>query len=117
MYVLLSMVTKFPRIRVVRIKIEKVPRGIRGEKSSKDMESSRNLVSTRIFLLVSFVKIYVLSISGLNMEIKHLDETTDEKNMFYRINILDKRKGKISGSVLRQKPLHQQKNPKSIVTT
>ena len=26
--------------------IEKVPRGIRGEKSSKDMASSRNLVST-----------------------------------------------------------------------
>ena len=30
----------------VRGKIEKVPRGIRGEKSSKDMASSRNLVST-----------------------------------------------------------------------
>ena len=30
----------------IRIKIEKVPRGIRGEKSSKDMASSRNLVST-----------------------------------------------------------------------
>ena len=27
-------------------KIEKVPRGIPGEKSSKDMASSRNLVST-----------------------------------------------------------------------
>ena len=27
-------------------KIEKVPRSIRGEKSSKDMASSRNLVST-----------------------------------------------------------------------
>ena len=27
-------------------KIEKVPRGIRGEKSSKDMVSSRNVVST-----------------------------------------------------------------------
>ena len=27
-------------------KIEKVPRGIRGEKSGKDMASSRNLVST-----------------------------------------------------------------------
>ena len=27
-------------------KIEKVPRGIRGEKSSKDTASSRNLVST-----------------------------------------------------------------------
>ena len=27
-------------------KIEKVPRGIRGEKSSKDMASSRNYVST-----------------------------------------------------------------------
>ena len=27
-------------------KIEKVPRGIRGEKSSKDMATSRNLVST-----------------------------------------------------------------------
>ena len=27
-------------------KIEKVPRGIRDEKSSKDMASSRNLVST-----------------------------------------------------------------------
>ena len=30
----------------VKRKIEKVPRGIRGEKSSKDMASSRNLVST-----------------------------------------------------------------------
>ena len=30
----------------VACKIEKVPRGIRGEKSSKDMASSRNLVST-----------------------------------------------------------------------
>ena len=30
----------------VRSKIEKVPRGIRGEKPSKDMASSRNLVST-----------------------------------------------------------------------
>ena len=29
-----------------RSKIEKVPRDIRGEKSSKDMASSRNLVST-----------------------------------------------------------------------
>ena len=29
-----------------RSKIEKIPRGIRGEKSSKDMGSSRNLVST-----------------------------------------------------------------------
>ena len=29
-----------------KCKIEKVPRGIRGEKSSKDMASSRNLVST-----------------------------------------------------------------------
>ena len=31
---------------VLKGKIEKVPRGIRGEKSSKDMASSRNLVST-----------------------------------------------------------------------
>ena len=31
---------------IVGSKIEKVPRGIRGEKSSKDMASSRNLVST-----------------------------------------------------------------------
>ena len=30
----------------IKGKIEKVPRGIRGEKSSKDMASSRNLVST-----------------------------------------------------------------------
>ena len=30
----------------VESKIEKVPRGIRGEKSSKDMTSSGNLVST-----------------------------------------------------------------------
>ena len=30
----------------IQSKIEKVPRGIRGEKSSKDMASSRNLVST-----------------------------------------------------------------------
>ena len=33
-------------VLVWRSKIEKVPRGIRGEKSSKDMASSRNLVST-----------------------------------------------------------------------
>ena len=31
---------------IERSKIEKVPRGIRGEKSSKDMAISRNLVST-----------------------------------------------------------------------
>ena len=31
---------------IVKGKIEKVPRGIRGEKSSKDTASSRNLVST-----------------------------------------------------------------------
>ena len=34
------------KIEKVPSKIEKVPRGIRGEKSSKDMASSRNLVST-----------------------------------------------------------------------
>ena len=34
------------RVECVRSKIEKVPRGIRGEESSKDMASSRNLVST-----------------------------------------------------------------------
>ena len=33
-------------IQCIRSKIEKVPRGIRGEKTSKDMASSRNLVST-----------------------------------------------------------------------
>ena len=33
-------------LKVVESKIEKVPRGIRGEKSSKDMASLRNLVST-----------------------------------------------------------------------
>ena len=33
-------------IDVWQSKIEKVPRGIRGEKSSKDMASSRNSVST-----------------------------------------------------------------------
>ena len=33
-------------ITVMESKIEKVPRGIQGEKSSKDMASSRNLVST-----------------------------------------------------------------------
>ena len=33
-------------LKFERSKIEKVPRGIRGEKSSKDMASSRNLVST-----------------------------------------------------------------------
>ena len=32
--------------KLAQSKIEKVPRGIRGEKSSKDMASSRNLVST-----------------------------------------------------------------------
>ena len=34
------------QFRLLQCKIEKVPRGIRGEKSSKDMASSRNLVST-----------------------------------------------------------------------
>ena len=33
-------------LAIPQSKIEKVPRGIRGEKSSKDMASSRNLVST-----------------------------------------------------------------------
>ena len=33
-------------VETITCKIEKVPRGIRGEKSSKDMASSRNLVST-----------------------------------------------------------------------
>ena len=33
-------------LKISSSKIEKVPRGIRGEKSSKDMASSRNLVST-----------------------------------------------------------------------
>ena len=37
---------KFFNFIFVMSKIEKVPRGIRGEKSSKDMASSRNLVST-----------------------------------------------------------------------
>ena len=40
-----TFVGKFTHI-VSESKIEKVPRGIRGEKSSKDMASSRNLVST-----------------------------------------------------------------------
>ena len=34
------------KFTIIQSKIEKVPRGIRGEKSSKDMASSRNLVST-----------------------------------------------------------------------
>ena len=34
------------KVGVHQSKIEKVPRGIRGEKSRKDMASSRNLVST-----------------------------------------------------------------------
>ena len=38
--------TVFWRFHINSSKIEKVPRGIRGEKSSKDMASSRNLVST-----------------------------------------------------------------------
>ena len=33
-------------VKINDSKIEKVPRGIQGERSSKDMESSRNLVST-----------------------------------------------------------------------
>ena len=37
---------KYSTNRGLTSKIEKVPRGIRGEKSSKDMASSRNLVST-----------------------------------------------------------------------
>ena len=35
-----------PLPKYITSKIEKVPRGIRGEKWSKDMASSRNLVST-----------------------------------------------------------------------
>ena len=38
----------------LQCKIEKVPRGIRGEESSKDMASSRNLVST-IGALASYI--------------------------------------------------------------
>ena len=37
---------KFESKWCIHGKIEKVPRGIRGEKSSKDMASLRNLVST-----------------------------------------------------------------------
>ena len=37
---------KIHKLYAVLSNIEKVPRGIRGEKSSKDMASSRNLVST-----------------------------------------------------------------------
>ena len=43
---LLTLNVEEENIKIVRSKIEKVPRGIRGEKSSKDMASSRNLVST-----------------------------------------------------------------------
>ena len=38
--------SEISRSNMAKSKIEKVPRGIRGEKSSKDMASSRNLVST-----------------------------------------------------------------------
>ena len=41
-----SYVTIISIMNVALSKIEKVPRDIRGEKSSKDMASSRNLVST-----------------------------------------------------------------------
>ena len=42
------MIMKYFYLQVLRLpsKIEKVPRDIQGEKSSKDMASSRNLVST-----------------------------------------------------------------------
>ena len=42
----LGQISFFFSLILVQSKIEKVPRGIRGEKSSKDMASSRNLVST-----------------------------------------------------------------------
>ena len=42
----LNHVQEHKHLLIVSSKIEKVPRGIRGEKSSKDMASSRNLVST-----------------------------------------------------------------------
>ena len=41
-----SLLPKISNHYKIRTKIEKVPRGIQGEKSSKDTESSRNLVST-----------------------------------------------------------------------
>ena len=37
---------QYNSLTALKCKIEKVPRGIRGEKSSKDMASSRNSVST-----------------------------------------------------------------------
>ena len=50
-------------------KIEKVPRGIRGEKSSKDIASSRNLVSTigalaRSLFHQSFIKNSKITVSS-----------------------------------------------------
>ena len=48
--VILSQTMCIKRLKMItqkcQRKIEKVPRGIRGEKPSKDMASSRNLVST-----------------------------------------------------------------------
>ena len=41
-----QVLVRIANIDTSKSKIEKVPRGIRGEKSSKDMASSRNLVST-----------------------------------------------------------------------
>ena len=45
---------------MLRSKIEKVPRGIRGEKPSKDMASSRNLVSDNVTLIYYYVQGIVL---------------------------------------------------------
>ena len=46
-WILPLLLVKASRLEIIlKDKIEKVPRGIRGEKSSKDMASSRNLVST-----------------------------------------------------------------------
>ena len=58
----------------VESKIEKVPRGIRGEKSSKDMASSRNLVSTN-HCINEFDK------SRVNLHFKNMNSTGSNKNI------------------------------------
>ena len=45
--------TQRDNVKNAKSKIEKVPRGIRGEKSSKDMASSRNLVSNFYYTTIA----------------------------------------------------------------
>ena len=69
----------------VLCKIEKVPRGIRGEKSSKDMASSRNLVSTMSYT-ICVVLLFDLFRSLLT--VKSLKNVIQDKLFCYIYHVL-----------------------------